>query len=243
MADWVNKTDRGLQRPRSSPCAEAIHRLPRSQKAVLPAAPNCHNHPNYLCTISPMHSMQTLQNHFLLAMPSLTDAYFQRSLVYLCEHSSEGAMGLVVNIPVDMSLDTMLTKLKLSPPDTAEMKQPVLQGGPVHGDRGFVLHSFRPGFNSTLQVSDEMMVTTGALGGRARPGGLRAGGGYDKGWRRGGRGGKGGGGGDKCVEGGGARKGGGRGGRSGRRGTGSRCAQEATGRGGNEETRSAGQSA
>ena len=104
--------------------------------------------------------MQTLQNHFLLAMPSLTDAYFQRSLVYLCEHSSEGAMGLVVNIPVDMSLDAMLTKLNLNPPATAEMKQPVLQGGPVHGDRGFVLHSFRPGFNSTLQVSDEMMVTT-----------------------------------------------------------------------------------
>ncbi|MFM5227756.1 YqgE/AlgH family protein [Aeromonas media] len=104
--------------------------------------------------------MQTLQNHFLLAMPSLTDAYFERSLVYLCEHSSEGAMGLVVNIPVDMSLDAMLTKLKLSPPATAEMKQPVLQGGPVHADRGFVLHSFRPGFNSTLQVSDEMMVTT-----------------------------------------------------------------------------------
>ena len=56
--------------------------------------------------------MQTLQNHFLLAMPSLTDVYFERSLVYLCEHSSEGAMGLVVNIPVDMSLDAMLTKLK-----------------------------------------------------------------------------------------------------------------------------------
>ncbi len=54
--------------------------------------------------------MQTLQNHFLLAMPSLTDAYFERSLVYLCEHSSEGAMGLVVNIPVDMSLDAMLTE-------------------------------------------------------------------------------------------------------------------------------------
>ena len=65
--------------------------------------------------------MQTLQNHFLLAMPSLTDAYFQRSLVYLCEHSSEGAMGLVVNIPVDMSLDAMLTKLNLNPPATAEM--------------------------------------------------------------------------------------------------------------------------
>ncbi|MGY3941570.1 YqgE/AlgH family protein [Aeromonas tecta] len=104
--------------------------------------------------------MQTLQNHFLLAMPSLSDPYFERSLVYLCEHSSEGAMGLVVNIPLDMELDAMLAKLKLSPPATPDMKQSVLQGGPVHADRGFVLHSFRPGFKSTLQVSDEMMVTT-----------------------------------------------------------------------------------
>ena len=104
--------------------------------------------------------MQTLQNHFLLAMPSLTDPYFERSLVYLCEHNEEGAMGLVVNIPVEMSLETMLTQLQLNPPNNPELKQPVLQGGPVHADRGFVLHSFRPGFNSTLQVGDEMMVTT-----------------------------------------------------------------------------------
>ena len=60
--------------------------------------------------------MQTLQNHFLLAMPSLTDPYFARSLVYLCEHSEEGAMGLVVNIPVEMSLEAMLTQLKISVP-------------------------------------------------------------------------------------------------------------------------------
>ena len=104
--------------------------------------------------------MQTLQNHFLLAMPSLTDAYFERSLVYLCEHSSEGAMGLVVNIPVDMSLDAMLTKLKLSPPATAEMKQPVLQGGPVHADRGFVLHRPLGEWHSTLKVNDEVGLTS-----------------------------------------------------------------------------------
>lgn len=73
--------------------------------------------------------MQTLQNHFLLAMPSLTDPYFERSLVYLCEHNEEGAMGLVVNIPVEMSLETMLTQLQLNPPNNPELKQPVLQGG------------------------------------------------------------------------------------------------------------------
>lgn len=115
------------------------------------------NHPLPVHYLAPM---QTLQNHFLLAMPSLSDAYFSRSLVYVCEHHQEGAMGLVVNIPLEMSLATMLTQVKLSPPNSPELNQPVLQGGPVHADRGFVLHSFHPGFNSTLQVSDEIMVTT-----------------------------------------------------------------------------------
>jgi putative transcriptional regulator len=93
-------------------------------------------------------------------MPSLSDPYFERSLVYLCEHSDEGAMGLVVNIPVDMSLDTMLTQLDLSPPASSSLKQPVLQGGPVHADRGFVLHSPLPGFTSSVAMGHELMVTT-----------------------------------------------------------------------------------
>ncbi|PJG60547.1 YqgE/AlgH family protein [Aeromonas cavernicola] len=104
--------------------------------------------------------MQTLKNHYLLAMPSLSDPYFERALIYLCEHNAEGAMGLVVNIPVEMSLDTMLAQLDLVVPNAPELKQPVLQGGPVHADRGFVLHTLRSGFNSTLQVGDELMVTT-----------------------------------------------------------------------------------
>lgn len=104
--------------------------------------------------------MQTLQNHFLLAMPSLTDTYFERALVYVCEHSEVGSMGLIVNLPLDINLDTMLRQLKLTPPRSASLKQWVLQGGPVHPDRGFVLHSAHHGFNSSLPVSDHIMVTT-----------------------------------------------------------------------------------
>ena len=92
-------------------------------------------------------------------MPSLTDAYFQRSLVYLCEHSSEGAMGLVVNIPVDMSLDTMLTKLKLSPRYGRDEAAGAAGRPGAWGSR-LRAAQLPPGFNSTLQVSDEMMVTT-----------------------------------------------------------------------------------
>lgn len=104
--------------------------------------------------------MQTLQNHFLLAMPSLTDPYFERSLVYVCEHNDEGAMGLVVNIPLEMQVNGLLEQVKIAHPDTKDLAQPVLQGGPVAHDRGFVLHSRRSGFGSSLALSDELMVTT-----------------------------------------------------------------------------------
>ncbi|WP_368165782.1 YqgE/AlgH family protein [Aeromonas sp. R9-1] len=104
--------------------------------------------------------MHTLQNHFLLAMPSLNDPYFERSLVYLCEHNDEGAMGLVINIPLEMKVDDLLEQVKIDHPATLELEQPVLQGGPVANDRGFVLHSHREGFGSSLSLSDELMVTT-----------------------------------------------------------------------------------
>ena len=98
--------------------------------------------------------MQTLQNHFLLAMPSLTDLYFERSLVYLCEHSSEGAMGLVVNIPVDMSLDAIVAerkkvKLVLKHLLNAQRDQPAFffaeeyEGGVAFEDRRIVLNPVR----------------------------------------------------------------------------------------------------
>ena len=100
--------------------------------------------------------MQTLQNHFLARHAEPHGRLFPAPLFILCEHSSEGAMGLVVNIPVDMSLDAMLTKLNLNPPPP-RWKQPVLQGGT--GDRGLCCTASAR-FNPTLQVSDEMMVTT-----------------------------------------------------------------------------------
>lgn len=104
--------------------------------------------------------MHTLQNHFLLAMPSLQDPYFERSLVYICEHNEEGAMGLVTNIPLAMPVSELLNQVKIEPPFEALLEQPVIQGGPVAHDRGFVLHSSRPGFSSSMKVSDELMITT-----------------------------------------------------------------------------------
>jgi putative transcriptional regulator len=86
-----------------------------------------------------------LTHHFLIAMPGLHDENFTRSVVYLCEHSERGALGLVINKPSDLDMRGLFQKvdLPLTRPDLAD--QPVLQGGPVHTERGFVLHeSMRP---------------------------------------------------------------------------------------------------
>jgi putative transcriptional regulator len=81
-----------------------------------------------------------LTNHFLIAMPGLDDAMFSKSVVYVCEHSSRGALGLVINKPSDIMLAALFDKVDL-PLNRADLSQsPVFQGGPVQTERGFVLH-------------------------------------------------------------------------------------------------------
>jgi putative transcriptional regulator len=81
-----------------------------------------------------------LTHHFLIAMPGLNDENFNRSVVYLCEHSDRGALGLVINKASDLDMQALFKKvdLNLSRSDLAHL--PVFQGGPVHTERGFVLH-------------------------------------------------------------------------------------------------------
>ena len=84
-----------------------------------------------------------LTDHFLIAMPALEDPYFSRALIYIAEHNEQGALGLIVNRPIEINLATLLEKIAvpLEPEDSARLgSQPVLFGGPVQTDRGFVLH-------------------------------------------------------------------------------------------------------
>jgi putative transcriptional regulator len=81
-----------------------------------------------------------LTHHFLIAMPGLQDASFARSVVYLCEHSSRGALGLVINKPSDINLRNLFEKVDLPLGRDELAATPVLQGGPVQTERGFVLH-------------------------------------------------------------------------------------------------------
>jgi len=81
-----------------------------------------------------------LTHHFLIAMPGLEDATFAKSVVYLCEHSERGALGLVINKPSELSMTGLFDKVDLPLHRQDLIDAPVLQGGPVHTERGFVLH-------------------------------------------------------------------------------------------------------
>ena len=81
-----------------------------------------------------------LTHHFLIAMPGMEDASFARSVVYLCEHSERGALGLIINKPTDISLEGLFEKVDLTLGRDDLTHQPVFLGGPVQTERGFVLH-------------------------------------------------------------------------------------------------------
>jgi putative transcriptional regulator len=81
-----------------------------------------------------------LTHHFLIAMPGLMDESFARSVVYMCEHSERGALGLIINKPSPMRMEELFEKVDLNLGRTDLIEIPVLQGGPVHTERGFVLH-------------------------------------------------------------------------------------------------------
>ncbi len=102
-----------------------------------------------------------LQNQLLVAMPSLADPNFSHSVTLVCEHNARGALGIVINRPLEMKMSEVLEQLSLVTENRQLAAMPVLAGGPVQRDRGFVLH--RPGpqdWESTMPVSDSLHVTT-----------------------------------------------------------------------------------
>lgn len=101
-----------------------------------------------------------LTHHFLIAMPNMADPYFAKSLTYLCEHNDQGALGVVINRPIDMTLHALFERLSLKLQDRALGDAPIYFGGPVQTDRGFVLHAPPGGWQSTLRVRDVLGLTT-----------------------------------------------------------------------------------
>lgn len=103
--------------------------------------------------------MRTLQDHFLIAMPAMGDPNFNETVTYICKHDAEGAMGIVINRPTDMPLAEVFRQLSLEPANPRVADMPVLAGGPVQRDRGFVVHRSDAPYDSTLETDGGIKVT------------------------------------------------------------------------------------
>lgn len=102
----------------------------------------------------------SLSGQLLIAMPNMLDPSFAGSVVYLCEHSGKGAMGLVINRPTDLAIEGLLEKINVDVKSFLPTHFPVMVGGPVASERGFVLHTEPLSWNSSLKVNDEISLTT-----------------------------------------------------------------------------------
>ncbi|UCC56665.1 MAG: YqgE/AlgH family protein [Gammaproteobacteria bacterium] len=107
-----------------------------------------------------MSTVQSLSNHFLIAMPALSDPNFHHTATFICEHNDDGALGLVINRPLDMRLGDILDHMEIEAVHNVAAKQPVYMGGPVQNDRGFVLHEPLGDWEATLKVTDNTGITS-----------------------------------------------------------------------------------
>ena len=104
-----------------------------------------------------------LANHFLIAMPSMADPIFGGTVVYICEHNDKGVLGVVINKPTDMTMEILFERIDLAITDGLHndvVNEPIMFGGPVQDDRGFVLHTPHTRYSSSLTVTDEVAFTT-----------------------------------------------------------------------------------
>ena len=106
--------------------------------------------------------MQTinLTSHFLIAMPAMSDPNFSRTLTFVCEHNERGALGIVVNRPIEVTLAALFKQVEIELPESALTTQPVFFGGPVQFDHGFVLHRPVGAWKSTLPVGEIGLTTS-----------------------------------------------------------------------------------
>lgn len=101
----------------------------------------------------------TLTDHFLIAMPALNDPHFQQTVSYICEHNSEGAMGIVINRPSELTLADLCEQLNIPLASDEIATCPVFYGGPVETERGFILHTPVGNWDSTLTITKDIGLT------------------------------------------------------------------------------------
>lgn len=101
----------------------------------------------------------SLANHLLIAMPGMQDPNFSTTVTLICEHNDDGALGIVINRPLTLKLGGLFEQLDLKGADLRAAEDPVLLGGPVGPERGFVLHGGGPQYENSLAVSSEISLT------------------------------------------------------------------------------------
>ena len=106
-----------------------------------------------------MDSMN-LTHHFLIAMPGLNDPNFHHTVTYICSHNEEGAMGIVINKPLDLMLGEILEQMDITLEDEIARDTPIYDGGPVQSDRGFILHQYDHDWDSSLKVNEQIGIAT-----------------------------------------------------------------------------------
>ncbi len=102
----------------------------------------------------------SLRNHFLIAMPALEDPNFFHTVTYICEHNAEGALGIIINRPTDITLGDMLAQLSITPEPQINDTVSVFEGGPVEPEHGFLIHSPLGQWNASLPVTEQIALTT-----------------------------------------------------------------------------------
>jgi putative transcriptional regulator len=107
-----------------------------------------------------MQTLDNLTNQYLLATPNIQDPLFASSIVYMCEHSSEGSMGVVINHLADQTLQNIFEQLEIECNDQAILNTHVFIGGPVQLQQGLVLHTPRGDWDKTMRVGDEIYLTS-----------------------------------------------------------------------------------
>ena len=106
--------------------------------------------------ISPIY----LNNQLIVATPNLGDIHFHRTVAFICEHNENGAVGIIINRPLNIRLDHLFSQMKIKPVNESLKLQPILYGGPIQQERGFVIHRPAGQWRSSLILTDDIAVTT-----------------------------------------------------------------------------------
>ena len=101
-----------------------------------------------------------LTDHFLIAMPGMADPFFAKTVTYLCQHSPEGALGIIINRPSELTLGDIMRQMDIDLGESDVGRMPIFFGGPVQPERGFVLHEPLGHWDSSLRISPGMCLTT-----------------------------------------------------------------------------------